>query len=504
MRQLLVLAAMAGGVAGVAQGQIQVVMASRDHAPTGPLSLVPGTTDVRISNLQGIYRSAFTDKWNTVASIADPADASTLRDQMVILGQGLSFQSVAREGVTEIAPGEFIDLTSGLPQARFNDDGKWALAFTLQPSSAGQGRVVRWNGTSFDILARTGEAPSAGFPSYISTWGPTFSDAMIDNAGGVGFVATNFNPSDFGGGEAVFSSSGNAVLTRIFETIPTGQAGGATNFALDVDAGTYQADQNGTNWLWVGEVNTFSTEDKVLIRNGAVAIQEGSVIAGSGFTSPVSSISAAVMEPTGDWLVRGSNADGQTWVMYNGNVVARSNTPIFAGSSENWSSFVDMKADGRGNYVIAGNGNNPDGLINSVVVLNNQRVLVRESDGVDFTGDNTPDFFIGTFRDRCAFLQDGYFYFAFSLKTSASATANTPQNRVSLMRVRAVAGCDGIDFNNNGVFPEDQDVIDFFNVLAGAECSVCNDIDFNNNNVFPEDQDVIDFFNVLAGAECGG
>ena len=62
--------------------------------------------------------------------------------------------------------------------------------------------------------------------------------------------------------------------------------------------------------------------------------------------------------------------------------------------------------------------------------------------------------------------------------------------------------CDDIDFNNNDVFPEDQDVIDFFNVLAGAECAPCNDIDFNNNGVFPEDQDVIDFFNVLAGGEC--
>lgn len=64
--------------------------------------------------------------------------------------------------------------------------------------------------------------------------------------------------------------------------------------------------------------------------------------------------------------------------------------------------------------------------------------------------------------------------------------------------------CDSIDFNGNGVFPEDQDVIDFFNVLAGGECSTntCNDIDFNNNQVFPEDQDVIDFFNRLAGAEC--
>ncbi|HLP86056.1 MAG TPA: hypothetical protein VK157_17015, partial [Phycisphaerales bacterium] len=65
--------------------------------------------------------------------------------------------------------------------------------------------------------------------------------------------------------------------------------------------------------------------------------------------------------------------------------------------------------------------------------------------------------------------------------------------------------CDDIDFNNNTVFPEDADVIDFFNVLAGGECSpgnTCNDIDFNNNTVFPEDQDVIDYFTVLAGGTC--
>ena len=68
--------------------------------------------------------------------------------------------------------------------------------------------------------------------------------------------------------------------------------------------------------------------------------------------------------------------------------------------------------------------------------------------------------------------------------------------------------CDDIDFNNNGVFPEDQDVVDFFEVLAGGNpltCDAvagCNDIDFNNNGVFPEDQDVIDFFTVLAGGDC--
>jgi T5SS/PEP-CTERM-associated repeat protein len=72
----------------------------------------------------------------------------------------------------------------------------------------------------------------------------------------------------------------------------------------------------------------------------------------------------------------------------------------------------------------------------------------------------------------------------------------------------APTGCDSVDFNNNGVFPEDQDVVDFIDVLAGGTPSTCNatlgcqDIDFNNNGVFPEDQDVIDFFNVLAGGSC--
>ncbi len=81
-------------------------------------------------------------------------------------------------------------------------------------------------------------------------------------------------------------------------------------------------------------------------------------------------------------------------------------------------------------------------------------------------------------------------------------TGNAPY-RITLTGACFVnAGCDDIDFNNNDVFPEDQDVIDFFEVLAGGDCPACNDIDFNNNDVFPEDQDVIDFFNVLAGGEC--
>lgn len=65
-------------------------------------------------------------------------------------------------------------------------------------------------------------------------------------------------------------------------------------------------------------------------------------------------------------------------------------------------------------------------------------------------------------------------------------------------------GCSGIDFNGDGVFPSTQDVITFFNVLAGGACPTnrCRSIDFNRNGAYPEDQDVIDFLNVYAGGTC--
>jgi hypothetical protein len=64
--------------------------------------------------------------------------------------------------------------------------------------------------------------------------------------------------------------------------------------------------------------------------------------------------------------------------------------------------------------------------------------------------------------------------------------------------------CDDIDFNGDGVFPDNQDVIDFLEVFAGAPCATgtCKDIDFNNDGVFPDITDVVRFFEVFAGGAC--
>lgn len=59
-----------------------------------------------------------------------------------------------------------------------------------------------------------------------------------------------------------------------------------------------------------------------------------------------------------------------------------------------------------------------------------------------------------------------------------------------------------IDFNNDGVFPSDDDVTDFFAVLSGAPCASCDSIDINGDEVFPQDEDVILFFAALSGGGC--
>ncbi|HLP84124.1 MAG TPA: hypothetical protein VK157_07215, partial [Phycisphaerales bacterium] len=62
--------------------------------------------------------------------------------------------------------------------------------------------------------------------------------------------------------------------------------------------------------------------------------------------------------------------------------------------------------------------------------------------------------------------------------------------------------CQYVDFNNDEVFPDDRDLIDFFAVLAGGDCATCNSIDFNGDGVFPDDRDITAFFSVLAGGQC--
>jgi hypothetical protein len=83
--------------------------------------------------------------------------------------------------------------------------------------------------------------------------------------------------------------------------------------------------------------------------------------------------------------------------------------------------------------------------------------------------------------------------------------SNTPTIQV-LENVTPTAGpsCDSIDFNGDGLFPDNADLEDFFSVFGGGACSTgtCGDVDFNNDGLFPDNQDLQDYLAVFGGGSC--
>ncbi len=66
-------------------------------------------------------------------------------------------------------------------------------------------------------------------------------------------------------------------------------------------------------------------------------------------------------------------------------------------------------------------------------------------------------------------------------------------------------GCDTVDFNNDGLFPDTADIDDFLSVFSGGVCSNdpnCNDIDFNNDTLFPDTLDIDALLSVFSGGAC--
>jgi hypothetical protein len=91
-----------------------------------------------------------------------------------------------------------------------------------------------------------------------------------------------------------------------------------------------------------------------------------------------------------------------------------------------------------------------------------------------------------------------------SYTLSVTGTCGTATSNAVIVRVggSGLSLCDSIDFNQNCLFPEDADLLDFLTILAGGECLTCADIDFNNDGLFPSDEDLLAFLRVLAGGTC--
>ncbi len=262
--------------------------------------------------------------------------------------------------------------------------------------------------------------------------------------------------------------------------------------------------------------NTGSTQ--IVAIAGVEVASVGDVFTSGPFAgSPIATLSGVSInnaqgENEPDLMTMGTLGTNFGFLAINGNVVmgageTYAGVTLFTPATVRLAGLMD---DGRfaavWNYFDTTTSTSRQGLfVGSIDGSTPIRLITVSGDSVDYTGDGAADAqivsLIGPITRSWDLATDGMVYLNVDLVDSAGVNSRQAIVGFDIGTV-VVAGCDDIDFNNNEVFPEDQDVVDFFDVLAGAECSACNDIDFNNNGVFPEDQDVIDFFNVLAGGQC--
>lgn len=212
----------------------------------------------------------------------------------------------------------------------------------------------------------------------------------------------------------------------------------------------------GTTWEALGSGLTLNAGQGFI--NALERLPDGSIIAGGSFTTAGGAPASKIAR----W-------DGTTW------------SPLGAGVD---GSVRDLFLDADGSLLVAGEFTSAGGQPASNIARWHNGVWSAISGNIDGS-------VAAIARDTQGVLMIG-----------GSFTMVNGVRSPYFARLIDPCACDDIDFNNNQVVPEDQDVIDFFNVLAGATCTTCNDIDFNNNDVFPEDQDVIDFLTVVAGGDC--
>jgi hypothetical protein len=89
----------------------------------------------------------------------------------------------------------------------------------------------------------------------------------------------------------------------------------------------------------------------------------------------------------------------------------------------------------------------------------------------------------------------------------SSREALIPAERpsITITYTPPAGGCDSIDFNGDGLFPDTADIDDFLSVFSGGPCSndpLCGDTDFNNDGLFPDTLDIDSLLSVFSGGPC--
>ena len=407
-------------------GNIQVIHSTIAGQPT---SLVPGEGGaLRFTRFDFPWRSPDGNRWILLCG----TNRGAIENDLILKGMGTAGAVAIKEGTIPAPwqPAETIntlDFGIGL-----NNDGSFAFsANTSLGPDVGDEYVVKFNGSTYEIIAREGD-PIPSIPG--ATYGLILDDVHLLADGRVGFTCINANNLPTESNTCLFL--GDQLFAREGVTIPSGQIFGGMWPWDNFDFLTYFHSSDGSKSIVSGDTeNTNTSMDGVLVVNGIVFMQENASVIPTFALPVVSGLSGFVevaMMSNGDWFARGSNSDGQDWVVRNNIALARTNAAIFSGAAENWSDAVPNVrtyflhvGNNHGDYAIGGWTNNADANRNTVIALNNQRVIAREGDMVDLNnnGVSDDDAFIAAMGLDEGFLNDRReLYFTATLRNAAGTS----------------------------------------------------------------------------------
>lgn len=218
-----------------------------------------------------------------------------------------------------------------------------------------------------------------------------------------------------------------------------------------------------------------------------VAVYRGN---GDGTFTPVSS------RPSG----------GHTWVVQCGDLNNDGNMDVTCANS--------TSANGS---VLLGNGN---GTLQAAATLVTGGNTVS-TDVADLDGDGDLDWVLSSFGAGVwyLYLNDGHGVFTpteeFDAPRNPScalpldfdndgdidlALTDELADEVILLRNQCVS----IDFNNDGLLPDTEDIAELLTVFSGGPCSTggCGSIDINNDGLLPDTEDIAVFLRVFSGGAC--
>jgi len=394
------------------------------------------------TNSGGAFRQPYLgpdgNRWLLRCQI-DTSFSTTTGDDTIIYGQGLStgtFGAATRTG--EIVPWDPGTVWNALGnQMAINNAGLIAFRATVAAGASVTDTVSTFNAGTFTQILKQGDA-APGLPGltvrdadgiHFATDGTTIRARWRIITGGTTEPDILLN-----GNTLLAQSSGVALTSPMVPTTLAGQMVAPSQTLRSTGLLSFRTSPDGTSSMYYANLNGPTTSDFVLVRNGSVIAQEGAVLPGSGNPNTVVTFGNSTSHNVangGNYIFRGTWNDGAAevsrtnFVVKNGTVITKTGNTLTPFTTEAWeddpngavarvtATYFTTFVNSYGEFVIGGNSNNADVNVDTLLVANNRRIILREGDPIDLNNNGLfdDDCFVNLIKsDGCAFSDNAYLY----------------------------------------------------------------------------------------------